>query len=148
MSKGHRTSDQRSEIQRSDLLRTDIVPKLIAFKSILNQKRIDATTVERLWRLLPQPARAIIIGRRPQERTFRSIKKRDPYLQSIRDAFRYPVQLERKQEGVKTVCQKRDERRETLFSMGIAGINQRKSPGQGGSYKRNKDSQIECKKER
>lgn len=147
MKKGNKPSVQSTEPKRSELLRADIFPKLIAIKTILDQRRPDASSIERLGRMLQLPSRAIIIGRRPLQRPVQTIKRRDPYFQSIRDAFKYPVQWERK-ETTKTVCEKRDERREKLFAMGIAGVGSHRSPGQGGSYKRTKGSEISCKRVR
>lgn len=48
--------------------------------------------------------------------------------------------------GERTVCQKRAERREELFKKGIAGRGRRRSPGQGGSYRRTRDSEVTCRR--
>lgn len=46
--------------------------------------------------------------------------------------------------GTRTICSLRRYRRATLFALGIAGRGQRKSPGQGGTYRRTEDSQLTC----
>lgn len=50
--------------------------------------------------------------------------------------------------AVKSVCQARHLRRRLLFKIGIAGIGRRRSPGRGGTYRRNVDSETSCQKVR
>lgn len=50
----------------------------------------------------------------------------------------------RKVPGTKTICQIRSERRQHLFKLGIAGRGKRRSPGQGGSYRRTAESYYHC----
>lgn len=137
MSKGKRTSDQRSQVRTNDLLRTDIFPKLILIKTILDQRRPDASTIERLGRLIPQPLRATIYDPRQRQRSLQSNIKRTELYKGQRSLFNQKVVK-------KTLCQRRSSRREQLFAMGIAGSGQRRSPGQGGSYKRTPNSKISC----
>lgn len=144
MSKGKSPSDQSSEATKSDLLRTLIIPRLIALTKNAQQRRPEDVQSVRPERLLGQPLRSIIIGRRPQQRPVQAINKHRVEL--------YPghknLFVKKVTKGYITVCQKRSERREQLFAMGIAGFGRRRSPGQGGSYKRTQESQIVCKKER
>lgn len=146
MKKGGRPSAKIAESSTTRLLRSLSTPSLIALTKIAHRRDPQGVPGERPERLLSQPLRSIIIGRRPQERPVQP-RQRDRYFESIRDAFRYPVQWEKK-EGTKTVCQSRSERREQLFSMGIAGVGKRRSPGQGGSYKRTDKSEVVCRKVR
>lgn len=48
--------------------------------------------------------------------------------------------------GQKDICKDRSIRRNQLFKMQIAGLNLKKSPGQGGHYNRTEDSLHSCKK--
>lgn len=43
-----------------------------------------------------------------------------------------------------SICESRGARRRVLFKIGIAGHGKRKSPGQGGSYRRNEQSKKQC----
>lgn len=43
-------------------------------------------------------------------------------------------------------CQKRSNRRRTLFSSGVAGHNKRNSPGRYGTYIKNELSDVSCKR--
>lgn len=143
MSKGKSSSDQRSEVTKSDLLRTLIIPRLIALAKNAQQRRPEDVQGVRPERLLNQPLRSIIIGR-PQQRPVQAINKpRHELYPGYKALFDQKVI-----KGYRTVCQKRSERREQLFAMGTAGTGRRRSPGQGGSYKRTEDSQISCKRVR
>lgn len=91
----------------------------------------------RVWRLP-------LIGLRSQVRTERMRQRvRDPLgtQKALKDQLR-------QRDGSKTVCERRAERREQLFKMGIAGKNVRKSPGQGGHYRRTDQSDMVCRKVR
>lgn len=146
MSKGKRHSDQRSEVRQSDLLRSKVIPNLIALKTKIDQRRPDAYQIQQLGRLLDQPLQSIIIGPRVNQRPLRPQKS---IIQTYRDAFISGTnQLKRENDRYKTVCEERAERREKLFSMGIAGSGRRLSPGQGGSYNRTKESNVVCRTRR
>jgi len=43
-----------------------------------------------------------------------------------------------------SLCEQRHNRRKVLFQMRIAGTGKRKSPGQGGTYKRTELSKVGC----
>lgn len=144
MTKGKSSSDQRSEVTKSDLLRTIIIPQLMALQKNAQQRRPQDVQGVRPDRLVQRPVRSIIIGPRPQQRPLQAINK------SRADIYPgYKALFDQKvKKGYRTVCKKRDERREQLFAMGIAGSGRRRSPGQGGSYKRTEGSQISCKRVR
>lgn len=55
-------------------------------------------------------------------------------------------QIPRQIPGTKSVCQRRFERRTVLFARNIAGKGLRRSPGQGGTYRRTITSQQGCVK--
>lgn len=141
MIKGKAPSVQRTETTTSDLLRTKLIPNLIALKTILDQRRPDASTVERLGRMLQLPSRAIKVYPRLNKRPVQAINK--PRV-GIYAGLKV-ISDQKQTKGYRTVCQRRSERRESLFAMGIAGPGRRRSPGQGGSYKRSEGSQIICK---
>lgn len=44
-----------------------------------------------------------------------------------------------------SICQRRGARRRVLFMNKIAGTGKKKSPGAGGSYRKNNDSQTSCR---
>lgn len=50
--------------------------------------------------------------------------------------------------GVRSVCQARSLRRRILFGSRVAGLNIRRSPGRGGTYRRTVDSNTSCEKVR
>lgn len=54
--------------------------------------------------------------------------------------------LDRPEDAKRTVCDRRAVRREVLFKMRIAGRGLRRSPGQGGHYRRNQDSEKVCRR--
>lgn len=53
-------------------------------------------------------------------------------------------QVPKKLRGENDLCKRREERREVLFAVGTAGRGRRRSPGQGGSYRRTEDSNYSC----
>lgn len=144
MNRNRRPSEQSSEIKKNDLLRSDLFPKLIAIKTIVDQRRPDASVIDRLGRMVVTSSRAIIIGRRPlQGPMMIRNRPRSEMYPGYKELFKTSIQ-----KGTVTVCQKRDQRREKLFAMGIAGNNKRQSPGNGGTYKRDENSEVVCRKVR
>lgn len=144
MTRDHRSSVQSTEVTKSDLLRTIIIPQLMALKNKAPQRRLEDARGLQPDRRYVAPVRSIIIGRRPKERPVQAINKpRVEFYPGYRKLFEQNVT-----KGYRTVCQKRSERREQLFRMGISGPGRRRSPGQGGSYKRTEGSQIVCRKVR
>lgn len=142
MTKGKSSSVQSTKTTERDLLRTLLIPTVIAIKKYAQQRRPEDSQGVRPERLIYQPLRSIIIGPRPIQRPIQSNIKR---LHTYKNMF---GRTEDKNKGYVTVCQKREDRRESLFALGVAGHGRRRSPGQGGSYRRTQDSNIVCKKVR
>lgn len=141
MNKGRtRPSEQSSEIVRSDLLRSLTVPALIAlaYKNEPRTLQVARKQENLIYRPIPQKVFNLGQVQRPQQ-VLRD--KQKSTIQTYRDAFKLPQKLSVVK---KTLCQRRSERREQLFRMGTAGAGRRRSPGQGGSYKRNEKSRISC----
>lgn len=143
MTRNTRPSEQSSQTQRSDLLRLN-VPEEIALRKIFDPRRLDASRIDRPMNLLQQQINRVIIGLKPRQRPVQAINR--PRV-GIYTGLKV-IGDQKQTKGYRTVCQRRSERRESLFAMGIAGSGRRRSPGQGGSYKRTEGSQIICKKVR
>lgn len=71
------------------------------------------------------------------------LQRRGVYLPKVRN-----VKLSVGESGTRSVCSIRYQRRKTLFSIGVAGRNRRKSPGAGGTYKRTHESYFTCRRKR
>lgn len=144
--KNKRTSDQRSEIQRSDLLRSLTIPRLIALETMsqdLVRRGKPASSVqphvwsEQLFRRLP------ILGLRSQRELLRGrYLSPNKEMYEGRNALFDPLQ---KMTGTRSICEKRAIRRKQLFMIGVAGRRSKRSPGSGGHYKRNVESQYSCR---
>lgn len=89
---------------------------------------------EKLWRLP-------MLGLRSQVRTdrMRKVQRELPDRHILQDSLK-DVPAE------KSICVRRAERREQLFKMRVAGRGLRRSPGQGGHYRRTENSELSCRR--
>lgn len=141
----NRPSVQRTKTQEQGLLRSVTLPRLLALETMSQ----DVGTVRRgrqvpssqphVW-VNPLVDRLPILGLRSQrQKVAGRVQRTEKYgVRSLEDPLREVP-------GTRTICQKRSERRALLFKMGIAGKGKRKSPGQGGTYKRNEESITTCR---
>lgn len=89
-----------------------------------------------------------LLGLRSQKRDWEGRFQSRGVTRNQYDARLINFAVPRQPEGTRTICQRRSERREQLFRMGIAGRNKRRSPGSGGRYKRTAESYYHCRKVR
>lgn len=145
MKKQGSTSDQRSDV-RSDVLRSLTIPRLIALETMSQDlvRRYQPTVAAQSHVWVNAVNRLPIVGLRSQRERYRG---RIVVPQYNKEPFRLSDPLKTIY-GTKSICQKRSERREILFKLGIAGKGQRRSPGAGGRYRRREESMMSCRKVR
>lgn len=131
-------SVQSTQPQRSELLRSIMAAKPIAE---YYQKRDINPQIQNL----AQQAIRVIVGAKVASLLTQNSPQRQLKKQGRAIPYRYLKYYSLTDTEVeKTLCKRRSERRENLFSLGIAGSGRRRSPGQGGRYKRDQNSRISC----
>lgn len=138
----HKVREFRASERSSELLRPSVRSLVLAekFGQIVRRKwrdRPDLPDVRHVERkLIPRLA---LLGLRSQaQKVAMRVPRLSYQVSDVLERLREPVP------GVKSVCQRRLDRRQVLFRLGVAGRGRRRSPGSGGHYRRSMESQVTC----
>lgn len=133
---GYRSSDRRSAPPRGALRPSETGKKP-------STSRTNSTTRQPSY---SQPGKALRVIRRAFP--IQEVKWKNPAKPSQTFNLFQPNSKTGKRQILrqteKTPCEARKDRRKVLFAYSIAGKNLRKSPGQGGTYKRTELSKYSC----
>lgn len=140
-----RASESKTHIPGMGMLRSAEIPRLLALETMsqnLVRRSGNISRVPPHVLFHQQVKRLPLIGIRSQhvrvQGRFNQVKEyhKDPLRMS--DRLTNPP-------ATRTICEKRAQRKEVLFKLGIAGKGQRRSPGAGGRYRRSVGSEYTCR---